>query len=64
MKKFGWFSIIFGSVALIGSILGNKPSGGPVFWILLGGFLLYKADKKAAKKRLNEQGKDNNTNNQ
>lgn len=46
MKSIGWFCLILGGVALLGAIVKGHSAFGPLFWIALGAFLLYRADEK------------------
>jgi hypothetical protein len=46
MKTWGWICVVFGGLAFLGAVLkGNNPTG-PVFWLGLGVFLLYRANQK------------------
>jgi hypothetical protein len=46
MKTWGWICVVVGSLAFLGAVLkGNNPTG-PVFWLGLGVFLLYRANQK------------------
>ena len=46
MKIAGWIVTIFGGLALIGCMLNGSSAFGPLFWIGLGIFFLYRANKK------------------
>ena len=46
MKIAGWICTILGAVSLLGTIVGGNNLLGPTFWLALGLFLLYKANKK------------------
>ena len=58
MKTTGIIFIIFGSLALIGTIISQSSAFGPLFWILLGIFLIIRANQK--KKFYEEQQKKEN----
>ena len=46
MKTWGWICVVVGGLAFLGAVLkGNNPTG-PVFWLGLGVFLLYRANQK------------------
>lgn len=45
MKIAGWFCTILGAVSLLGAIIASHNPSGPTFWLALGIFLLYKANK-------------------
>lgn len=52
MKKVGWFLIIFGALAFIGAASKGNSVFGPLFWIGIGGLLIY------LKKERDEQDKE------
>lgn len=58
MKIAGWIILILGSLSFIGCLTGGTNPMGPTFWIALGIFLLYKANKKKEEKE--EKDKWNN----
>lgn len=60
MKTAGWIILIFGSLSFLGLILKGSNPMGPTFWIGLGVFLLYKADKKKKEKEEKDKWSNNN----
>lgn len=46
MKGFGWTSLIIGVLAFFGAALKGNSVFGPLFWIGLGIYLLYRANNK------------------
>ena len=46
MKKFGIFSIVFGSLSALGAIYAGDSLSGPIFWLTLGVVLVVKANAK------------------
>lgn len=49
MRIAGWILLIFGGLSFLGAALKGHSVFGPLFWIALGGFLLYRANNKAQK---------------
>ncbi|HRM57025.1 MAG TPA: hypothetical protein PLP97_07250 [Prevotella sp.] len=45
MKIAGWICTILGVISLLGAIVAGDNPLGPTFWLALGIFLLYKANK-------------------
>ena len=60
MKAFGWIFIVFGGLALIGSIAGGNSAFGPLFWLGLGITFICIANRKENDKK--EENKDNSKN--
>lgn len=46
MRTGGIICIVLGSVSTLGALLSGDHVAGPVFWLLLGIFLVIKAEKK------------------
>lgn len=46
MKKLGWIFLIFGVLGFLGAASKGHSVFGPTFWIALGSFLIYRANKK------------------
>ena len=60
MRITGWIFTVLGILSLLGSLLkGNNPIG-PIFWLGLGIFLIYRASQKEQEKK--EKDKWNNDN--
>lgn len=55
MKKAGIIITVFGVLAFLGAMLKDHSVFGPVFWIALGAFLIYRAGIKEEKKYKEEQ---------
>lgn len=55
MKIAGIIIIVFGALSMLGILLKGGNLIGPIFWIALGWFLLYRANKKDAVKSQNEE---------
>ena len=68
MKSAGWICLVIGVLSFFGAALkGNSSVFGPLFWIGLGAFLLYRANnKEESKKRPSElnQHPENSTQSQ
>ena len=61
MKVIGWILVVFGGLALIGSIAGGNSAFGPLFWLGLGIALVSIANRKNNNK--DEETKDENKDN-
>ena len=63
MKVIGWILVVFGGLALIGSIAGGHSPFGPLFWMALGFILIYFGNKKEKEKQsvVKEKEETNNT---
>ena len=46
MKVIGWILVVFGGLALIGSIAGGHSPFGPLFWLGLGITFICLANRK------------------
>lgn len=46
MKVIGWILVVFGGLALIGSIAGGNSAFGPLFWLGLGITFICLANRK------------------
>ena len=46
MKTFGWICIVFGALSFLGAALKGHVVTGPVFFLGLGIFLVYRAQQK------------------
>lgn len=62
MKKFGWFCIVIGSLALIGTMTSGSNPTGPTFWLALGIFLVYRANQKKQDEKDKESWKNSKSN--
>lgn len=54
MKKIGYIILVFGILSFIGCLSARANLLGPIFWIGLGIFLLYRANQK----KKNQEEKD------
>lgn len=63
MKVIGWILVVFGGLALIGSIAGGHSPFGPSFWMALGFILVYFGNKKEKGRQsvVKEKEETNNT---
>lgn len=50
MKIAGWIIIVFGTLGFIGCLAGGNSIIGPLFWIVLGIYLLRRASQKQQEK--------------
>lgn len=58
MRKWGWTLIVLAGLALIGTLsAGNNPLG-PVFWLGVGIYLVYRADRKEKENKEKEDWKN------
>ncbi len=62
MKTAGYVILILGCISLLGTLLGGSGSLGPLFWIALGIFLLYRAKEKKSTEEKEAEGKKDDTN--
>jgi hypothetical protein len=46
MKVLGWIFLVLGSLSFLGTMLGGNPSVGPIFWVVLGLFLISRAKRR------------------
>lgn len=46
MKITGWIFLILGILSSLGILLGGGNLGGPLFWIVLGAYLIHRANVK------------------
>ena len=51
MKTFGWICVVIGVLAFWGAALKGNNVTGPVFWLGLGIFLVYRAGQRNKNKR-------------
>lgn len=51
MKTWGWILSVLGGLSLLGTIIGGSNPIGPLFWLGLGLFLLYRAKQKEEDKK-------------
>ena len=51
MKTFGWICIVIGGMALLGTMLSGSNATGPIFWLGLGIFLVFRANQKEQEKK-------------
>ena len=61
MKVIGWILLVFGGLALIGSIAGGNSAFGPLFWMALGFVLIYFGKKKEEKAQTDNENKGSRT---
>lgn len=54
MKKTGWFILIFGVLAFLGSAINGNNIVGQLFWIALGLFLIHRGKEKEEEKKSRE----------
>lgn len=59
MKTFGWIFIIIGALAFLGASLKGNNVTGPVFWLGLGIFLIYRARQKKQEQKDKEDWVNN-----
>lgn len=59
MKTTGIILIILGSLSFLGSILGGHIGIGPIFFIVLGAYLISRANKKAEERQKKQNWADN-----
>lgn len=58
MRKWGWTLIVLAGLALIGALsAGNNPLG-PVFWLGVGIYLVYRANQKEKENKEKEDWKN------
>ena len=50
MKIWGYILLILGSLSFIGTLRGGTGSVGPLFWAVLGAYLISRAKKKEQEK--------------
>ena len=55
MKVIGWILVVFGGLALIGSIAGGNSAFGPLFWLGLGITFICLANRKKNNKEENNK---------
>lgn len=60
MKKAGYVCIVFGSISLLGCILGGTSVFGPLFWIAVGIALIHKAKSKVKSAEELKEWENNN----
>lgn len=46
MRTIGWIFVIFGGLSLLGCLSGGTNPTGPLFWLGLGIFLVYRSGEK------------------
>lgn len=62
MKVIGWILLIFGALALIGSLAyGNGSVMGSAFWTAVGAFLITRANKKKQEQTAKQEWANNNS---
>lgn len=49
MKIIGWILLTLGMISVLLSLIGGVPMGG-IFWIVLGAYLIHRANKKEEEK--------------
>jgi len=59
MKTFGWICTVIGALALLGAALKGNNVTGPVFWLGLGIFLVYRAGQKEQEQKDKEDWANN-----
>lgn len=65
MKTWGWICVIIGGLAFLGTISKSGNPTGPIFWLGLGIFLLYRANqKKQEQKEKDDWVNGSSTNNE
>lgn len=47
MKITGWIFVVLGALSFLGAALKGNNTFGPLFWIALGSYLIYRANKKS-----------------
>ncbi|MFC2455693.1 MAG: hypothetical protein ACFNUM_07500 [Segatella salivae] len=46
MKIAGWIILVFGALSFLGCLIGGNSVFGPLVWIAIGAFCLYRAEQK------------------
>lgn len=61
MKITGWIFTVLGILSFFGCVIGGSNPVGPLFWMGLGIFLIYRAgQKKKEKEKLDKWSNNNN----
>lgn len=59
MKIAGWILLVLGVLSLIGCLVGGSNPFGPLFWIGLGIYLIYLANRREKDKKDKEKWSNN-----
>lgn len=58
MKTAGWICLIIGVISFLGAALNGDSVFGPLFWIALGAFFLYRVNNKESEDKPKESDED------